>query len=143
MAAPRKRAFERRTLRKFSSQGTKPRSPVHNKNVKPTAAGTHNVYVVLLEDVVRHWRKSKTANPNARPELPCVYVGMSGLVPEERFANHKAGVKAAQVVKKFGVRLLPKLFAYLNPMPYDIAVTMERELAEDLRRAGYTVFGGT
>ena len=34
---------------------------------------------------------------------------MTGLTPEQRFANHKAGTKAARVVKRFGVRLVPKL----------------------------------
>jgi hypothetical protein len=38
--------------------------------------------------------------------------------------------------------LLPELFAHLNPMPYEAAVQMEMDLAEDLRMAGYTVTGG-
>jgi hypothetical protein len=67
---------------------------------------------------------------------------MSGLAPETRFANHKAGIKAAAVVKRFGLRLLPELYAHLNPMPYEAAARMEVDLAEDLRRAGYTVTGG-
>ncbi len=67
---------------------------------------------------------------------------MTGLTPKERFANHKAGIKAAAVVKRYGIRLLPELFEHLNPMPYDVAVEMEAGLAEDLRRVGYTVTGG-
>jgi hypothetical protein len=35
---------------------------------------------------------------------------MTGLTPEERFANHKAGTKAAAVVKRYGLRLLPELY---------------------------------
>ena len=73
---------------------------------------------------------------------PCVYVGMTGLTPEERFANHKAGTKAAWVVTRYGLRLLPELYEHLNPMPYQAAAEMEKDLAEDLRRAGYTVTGG-
>ena len=46
---------------------------------------------------------------------------MTGLTPEERFANHKAGTKAAWVVKRYGLRLLPELYAHLNPMPFDAA----------------------
>ena len=87
-------------------------------------------------------RKVRRENPLRREELPCVYVGMTGLTPEERFANHKAGVKGAYVVKRHGVRLLPELFEHLNPMPFDAAAIMERDLAEDLRRQGYTVTGG-
>ena len=70
------------------------------------------------------------------------YVGMTGLTPEERFANHKAGIKAAGVVKRFGVRLVPRLYAHLNPMPYEKAVRMETALADSLRKRGFQVFGG-
>jgi hypothetical protein len=31
---------------------------------------------------------------------------------------------------------------HLNPMPFEAAAQMEIDLAEDLRRAGYTVTGG-
>ena len=67
---------------------------------------------------------------------------MTGLSPDERFANHKNGVKAASVVKRHGLRLLPELYEIFNPMPFDVAVTMEQELAEDLRKQGFTVAGG-
>jgi hypothetical protein len=67
---------------------------------------------------------------------------MTGLTPEERFTNHKAGTKAAAGVKRYGLCLLPELYEHLNPMPYEAAAQMEQDLAEDLRRAGYTVTGG-
>lgn len=102
----------------------------------------HNVYVVLLAPAAARMRRVRAANPSAHPAKPCVYVGMTGLTPEERFANHKQGVKSAAVVKRFGLKLLPELYAHLNPMPFDAAVQMEQDLAEDLRRAGYTVTGG-
>jgi len=81
-------------------------------------------------------------NPDRDADKPCVYVGMTGLTPEERFANHKAGVKGAYVVRRYGVRLMPELYEHLNPMPFEAAVVMEVDLAEDLRLAGYTVTGG-
>jgi hypothetical protein len=68
---------------------------------------------------------------------------MTGLTPEERFANHKNGIKAARVVRKYGVRLMPKLYAHHNPMPYDKARKMEGWLANSLRKRGCQVFGGT
>jgi predicted GIY-YIG superfamily endonuclease len=102
----------------------------------------HNVYVVLLDPAVGKVRKVLAANPKRDRKKQCVYVGMTGLTPEERFANHKAGTKAAWVVKRYGLRLLPELYAHLNPMPYEAAAEMEMDLAEDLRRAGYTVTGG-
>jgi len=70
------------------------------------------------------------------------YVGMTGLSPEQRFDNHKKGIKAARVVRRFGERLVPKLYAHLNPMPYARAVEMETMLADSLRKRGFVVFGG-
>jgi hypothetical protein len=102
----------------------------------------HNVYVVLLDPRAEKLRKVRAENPNRDPKKPCVYVGLTGLLPEERFANHKAGVKASAIVKRYGLRLIPELFMHLNPMPFDAAVVMERDLADDLRRVGYTVTGG-
>ncbi len=102
----------------------------------------HNVYVILLDARAAKHRSVLRANPKRDFAKPCVYVGMSGLPPEHRFENHKHGYKAAWVVKKYGVQLMPELYAHLNPMPYEAALQMELELAEDLRNEGYTVTGG-
>src|ERR1035441_3918461 len=83
----------------------------------------HNVYVVLLDPAAGKIRSVRAANPNRNPEKPCVYVGMTGLKPEERFANHKQGIKSASVVKRYGVHLLPELYAHLNPMPFEAAAS--------------------
>jgi hypothetical protein len=120
--------MKRRTYRKLRAE----QQPDHH----------HNVYVVLLDPTAGRLRAVRAANPRRDPKKPCVYVGMTGLAPEERFANHKAGTKAASVVKRHGLRLLPELYEHLNPMPFEAAVQMEQDLAEDLRRAGYTVTGG-
>ena len=76
---------------------------------------------MLLDPAVGRVRKVRAANPKRDPKKPCVYVGMTGLTPEERFANHKAGTKAAWVVKRYGLRLLPELYEHLNPMPFEAA----------------------
>lgn len=89
----------------------------------------HNVYVVYLR------------NPSGDGKAG-YYVGMTGLDPEERFQNHKNGIKAARVVRKYGERLVPRLYAHLNPMPYERAKAMEAFLADSLRKRGYAVFGG-
>ncbi len=102
----------------------------------------HNVYVILLEAKAARHPSILRANPRRDPAKPCVYVGMSGLPPEHRFENHKHGYKAAWTVEKYGVRLLPELYAHLNPMPYEAALQMEMDLAADLRMEGYTVTGG-
>ena len=101
---------------------------------------THNVYVIeLSRDVLREARFRKR-NPQYVEGQPCVYVGMTGLGVAERFENHKRGYKGNAFVFRHGQRLLPELFAHLNPMPYEAALTMERELAEELRQAGYAVW---
>jgi hypothetical protein len=102
----------------------------------------HNVYVVLLSDAVAKHRSILRLNPKRDPLKPCVYVGMTGIPVDHRFQNHKNGYKSAWVVRKYGVRLMPELYQHLNPMPFEAAVQMELELAEDLRTAGYTVTGG-
>lgn len=102
----------------------------------------HYVYVVLLHGRVLKLRKIRETNPHRDAMKPCVYVGMTGLTPEERFVNHKQGVKAARVVRQYGIRLMPELYEVFNPMPFDVAAQMEKELAADLRAQGYTVAGG-
>ena len=110
--------------------------PLHNDCVavrsrvpKTKTEGHHSVYVVYLR------------NPKGDGKAG-YYVGMTGLSPAERFENHKTGRKAARVVRKFGERLVPRLYAHLNPMPYARAVEMEGLLADSLRKRGYVVFGG-
>ena len=89
----------------------------------------HCVYVVFLR------------NPKGDGKAG-YYVGMTGLSPEERFQNHKNGVKAARVVTRCGERLVPRLYAHLNPMPFATAVEMEVALADSLRKRGFVVYGG-
>jgi len=89
----------------------------------------HSVYVVYLR------------NPRGDGKAG-YYVGMTGLTPEQRFLNHKRGLKAAGVVKRFGERLVPRLYAHLNPMSYARALRMEGQLADSLRKRGFTVYGG-
>ena len=84
----------------------------------------------------------KDYGPKEGDRKPGYYVGMEGLTPEQRFENHKKGVKAASVVRKYGERPMPKLYAHLNPMPYAKAVEMEVWLADSLRKRGFEVFGG-
>lgn len=102
----------------------------------------HNLYVVELKPQVFSWEhKFLEANLGYIPGLkPCVYVGMTGLTPEERLQEHRNGNHAARFVKKYGVRLLPELYRYFNPMPYDLATVMEAELARQLREQGYGVW---
>ena len=99
------------------------------KKRKSGKSDHHSVYVVFLRDPKGDGKAG-------------YYVGMTGLTPEERFANHKRGHKAARVVTRCGERLVPRLYAHLNPMPFAKAVDMEVSLAESLRKRGFTVYGG-
>ena len=100
----------------------------------------HNVYVVELDEAVLKDKKFCAANPNFDPYLSCLYVGMTGLDPKERFKNHKRGYKANKYVQKHGLHLLPRIYDCYNPMSYEKAAAKEKSLADDLRAEGYAVW---
>jgi predicted GIY-YIG superfamily endonuclease len=99
------------------------------KKRKSRKSDHHSVYVVFLR------------NPKGDGKAG-YYVGMTGLSPERRFENHKQGLKAARIVKRCGERLVPRLYAHLNPMPYAKALQIEADLADSLRKRGFVVYGG-
>jgi hypothetical protein len=101
----------------------------------------HNVYVIELNPKVFSERRFLEKNRGYIPGTkPCVYVGMTGLTPEERFKNHLAGNKANSYVTRYGLRLCPELYGGLNPMPHDLTKGMESWLAQYLRGQGYGVW---
>ena len=100
----------------------------------------HSVYVIELSQDVLYESRFKKSNPDYIPGKPCVYVGMTALSVDLRFDKHKAGIQANRYVFKFGLRLMPELYAMYNPMPYSGAADMEVELAIGLREAGYGVW---
>jgi hypothetical protein len=99
--------------------------------------------VILLSKRALKERSVLRLNPNRDTRKPVVYVGMTGLPVDHRFENHKNGYKSARLVREYGIRLMPELYEHLNPMPFEAAAQMEKDLAEDLRGEGYTVTGGT
>lgn len=101
---------------------------------------THHVYVVELDPKVRNISRFARANPDARVDKPCIYVGMTGLTPEARYAKHKTGVRSSRFVRHFGVRLSPEHYERYNPMTYEEAKALEPELAADLRKRGFAVW---
>ena len=102
----------------------------------------HSVYVIELSKDVIYEPRFRKANPNYDPTMPCVYVGMTGLSPRERFEKHRAGIKSNKFARLYGVRLLPALYEAYNPMPYEGAREMEVDLAIALREQGYGVWQG-
>ena len=107
-----------------------------------TRAYHHHVYVVELAiDVLREPRFLR-ANPDYLHRRPCVYVGMTGLSPDERFDKHKAGIKSNKFVR--AVRLAAAADAVRGVQPHALrgAQEMEVELAIALREEGYGVWQG-
>src|SRR4026209_1978403 len=104
--------------RQAVSEATKDAKAIVKKSKQ---TGHHSVYVVFLR------------NPKGDGRAG-YYVGMTGLTPEQRFDNHKNGVKAARIVRRFGERLVPRLYEHLNPMTYEAAKRMEPVLADSLRK---------
>lgn len=101
----------------------------------------HHVYVVELDRAVLKDKAFREANVDHNLNKACLYVGMTGLTPDERFANHKSGKKAARLVKKYGLHLRRRLFAKEgNPLSYEAAKVKEVELAKLLRARGYAVW---
>jgi len=124
--------------------GRATKAPAKARKKDPTAPRRarhhHNVYVIELDGAVLNHARFRNANPGRDITKPCVYVGCTGLTPEKRFAKHKAGIRANTYVQRYGLRLLPKLYAYANPMPYNAARDMEVELAIALQEEGYAVW---
>jgi superfamily II DNA or RNA helicase len=103
--------------------------------------GTGSVYAVLLFDVEGDRRYS-------------VYVGSTNLTVEGRVTKHLARQKAGRgLVYWYGVRgggaeeysgemVLWDVFRNINPVPTSQLVMFEAWLADELRKAGITVYGG-
>jgi hypothetical protein len=64
------------------------------RSIATPTAGHHNVYFVLLDDAVNGFAKVRRANPGRDPAKPSVYVGLTGLDPEQRLQNHGLGSRA-------------------------------------------------
>lgn len=107
---------------------------------KPPRSHHYHVYVVELSDEVWNVGRFRRANPGYRLGQPFVYVGMTGLDPDVRFDKHKAGIQSNIFAFKYGICLLPALYAVYNPMPYEGARDMEVELGIALRELGYGVW---
>ena len=104
------------------------------------APETSNVYVIRLDEAVLKNRRFRAANPGYVKGSPCIYVGATGLSPEERFTNHKSGHKANWYAHTYGDALLPELFQHLNSMTYQRALATEIALADELRHEGFAVW---
>jgi len=71
------------------------------------------------------------------------YVGVTRLPVEERFMQHRLGIRAAHGLQDHGVELLYSLFAWANPIPggNDVRTEYETRLHRILERAVPRVTG--
>ena len=101
----------------------------------------YNVYVIELRRDVLEKKAFAGKNADRREDKPCLYVGQTAKTPEERFEQHLDGTKASRIVKEYGVRLRPRLYANVGPFETrSEAERAETRLAEKLRRRGFAVW---
>ena len=103
------------------------------------ARGHHSLYAVELDRGVLKRRHFVDRNPGGAVS-GCLYVGVTGLRPEERFERHLEGTQSARLVKKYGVRLRLDLVEGYSRLPYRIAACMEPKVAAWLRAQGFGVW---
>lgn len=96
--------------------------------------------MIRLNDAVLNVQRFREANPSHKPGKPCYYVGMTGLSPEERFANHKTGHKDCPLVRDYGLHLARKKFKAIPILSHADALRKEVEYANLLRSQGYAVW---
>ena len=99
------------------------------------------VYVIELRPEAMEKKALAGKNADRREDKPCLYVEQTAKTPEARFAQHLAGVKSSRIVREYGVRLRPRLYA--NVGPFETRAESERaeaRLAERLRRRGFAVW---
>jgi hypothetical protein len=106
------------------------------------------VYVIELDKAFSETKKAKEANPNARLDKPCIYVGHSSKPPLVRCLEHKNGIRNkkgyplySKIAHRYYVRPRPRLYEKYNPIETkEEAMAKERELTAKYRKRGYTVW---
>ena len=107
----------------------------------------HCIYVIELNKEILKNKAFIKMNPNYDDSKPCVYVGMTSKTPEQRLFEHTTGARTkkgfplfSRKVKKFGIRLKPRLYKSHNPMTEKEAKELEIEKTRRLRKRGYGVW---
>jgi predicted GIY-YIG superfamily endonuclease len=111
------------------------------------ATRKYYVYVIELDKEFALTKRAREANPKQNLKKPCIYVGHTSKTPEERFQEHKKGVRNSRgplfsrVVYRYGKCLIPKEYRKFNPIDTrEEALEMERKLTDKYRKQGYTVW---
>jgi predicted GIY-YIG superfamily endonuclease len=103
------------------------------------ARGRHSVYAIELDRAVWKHAAFRARNPGGAAG-GCLYIGVTGLTPEERFERHRAGTQSGRFVQAYGLRLRLDLVEGFSRLPYRIAACMEAKLAAWLRAQGFAVW---
>jgi hypothetical protein len=113
------------------------------------AAASSATYTNPISTRFQHYRifQKPYRSPQVRRTVVNSQSSMGSFVIRHRLAaggGRRAFVSFRGAGRCAGIRLrvLPELFMHLNPLLFDAAVLMEKEFAEDLRRAGFTVLSG-
>jgi predicted GIY-YIG superfamily endonuclease len=101
--------------------------------------GHHSVYAIELDRAVLKNRTFRERNPGGAAS-GCLYIGVTGLAPEERFERHRGGTQSGRFVQTHGVRLRLDLVEGYSRLPHRIAAYMEPKLAAWLRAQGFAVW---
>ena len=101
--------------------------------------GRHSVYAIELDPAVWKSRAFRDRNPGGAAG-GYLYIGVTGLTPEARFARHRAGTQSGRFVRTHGRRLRLDLVEGFSRLPQPIAVRMEPKLAAWLRAQGFAVW---
>ena len=107
---------------------------------RPKSVSTKCLYVILLDPAVLEVARFRKANPDHRPDKPCVYVGSTGTDPQTRFEQHKAGYRSARLVRRYGLGLKQPMTRNQPRVSGAEVQAAERRLAERLRGRGYAVW---
>jgi predicted GIY-YIG superfamily endonuclease len=99
----------------------------------------HSLYAVELDPAVLERKEFRERNPGGAAS-GCLYVGITGLAPEQRFERHLEGTQSARLVKKYGRRLRLDLVEGFSRLPYPVAAVMEPKVAAWLRAQGFAVW---
>ena len=101
--------------------------------------GHYSIYAIELDRGVEKKAAFRKRNPGGMT-AGCLYVGLTGLTPEKRFARHRAGMQSGRYVSDYGVRLRLDLVEGFSRLPFPIAAFMESKLAAWLRAQGFGVW---
>jgi predicted GIY-YIG superfamily endonuclease len=101
--------------------------------------GRHSIYAIELDPDVWKNRTFRARNPGGATG-GCLYIGVTGLTPEERFERHRSGTQSGRFVQTHGLRLRLDLVEGFSRLPYRIAARMEPKLAAWLRAQGFAVW---